>query len=134
MNSHIGLLVLFTLILCSCKGALESGDIPHESYVPYGIWIYAGNDEDTRIYYSAPYFKRDQHGISLEEKNVYVERTAGWCLTPPVTYYNVTGTWEVLDDKNLLITCSSCIESTRIMEIIHLSRNELRVKLRSIRE
>ena len=129
-------LVITMLILISCKSLSEPKYYQIEGNVPYGTWVYSGNDDSISIYYSTNQFEQDKPGFAIEEENVFIERTSGWCGTPPLTFFNVEGKWEVFDDNTLKITCSNWIDEnySRLMEIAFLSDTELRIIFRSIPE
>jgi len=134
MKFFIPLISFSIMLFFSCQGSYEPIGDQINSNIPYGIWVYAGKVEDLRIYCSANKFESDKPGIAFENENVFIERTSGWCGTPPITYFNLKGSWDEVDENNLKITCPNCMESQRIMKIIYLSDTELKVFFLSIRK
>jgi hypothetical protein len=120
------ILLLSAIILSSCD---NSSDPQNQHTVPYGTWIYSGTEDNLRVYYSADEFETDNAGISLRPNQLYIERTSGWCGTPPLTFSNTEGQWELFDENTLKITCPNWIDEdySRIMEIVYLSDTELKV-------
>jgi hypothetical protein len=129
-------LVITMIILISCKSSSEPKYYQIEENVPYGIWVYSGSDDSISIYYPTNQFEEDKPGFAIKEDNVFIERTSGWCATPPLTFFNVEGKWEVFDDNTLKITCSNWIDEnySRLMEIVSLDNGELKVIFRSLPE
>ena len=136
MKLITSLLFFTVIILISCRSSSEPENHQFEVNVPYGTWVYLGNVDSISIYYSTSQFEQDKPGIAFEKEYVFIERTSGWCATPPLTFFNVEGKWEVFDDNTLKITCSNWIDENygRLMEIISLNNNELKVIFRSLPE
>jgi hypothetical protein len=122
--------IVASFILVSCEISNE----PFYNNIPYGTWIFAGSDDSLSIYYYANQFDDDKPGIAIKKENVFIERTAGWCATPPLIYFNIEGKWEVFNDNTLKITCSNWINENygRLMEIVSLHNNELQVIFHSL--
>lgn len=87
------LLVLFTTMGCS-----QNETIPiDESNKLIGHWInpvYTGTEiQLTR----ASSLKSNGYGLSFLEKTQYVERSSGWCGTPPLIFSDFKGSWTRTD-------------------------------------
>ena len=127
-------LLSFTMIVSfSCDSSSDPQRQQFKVDVPYGTWVYSGNEDSLLVYYSASEFEEDNPGIAFENDNVYIERTAGWCGTPPLTFSNVECKWEVFDNNTLKITCSNWMDENygRLMEIVHFNNTELKIIFRS---
>ena len=103
------LLVLITTLGCT----QENETIPiNESHKLIGHWInpiYTGSElQLTR----ASSLKSDGYGLSFLEKTQCVERTSGWCGTPPLTFTDFKGTW-TRNDLNLIITIDNGLNGTQ---------------------
>ena len=136
MKLFIFHLFFSSMVFFSCTSSSEPENHQFEAVVPLGTWVYSGNDDSLSIYYSASQFEQDKPGIAFEKEYIFIERTAGWCGTPPLTYSNVEGKWEVFDNNTMKITCSNWINENygRLMEIVFLSDTELKVLFRSVPE
>ncbi len=136
MKLIISLLFFTSMVFFSCTSSSEPENHQFEAVVPLGTWVYSGNDDSLSIYYSASQFEQDKPGIAFEKEYIFIERTTGWCGTPPLTYSNVEGKWEVFDNNTMKITCSNWINENygRLMEIVFLSDTELKVLFRSVPE
>jgi hypothetical protein len=126
-------LLITTIILISCKSPSEPNGYQLEGDMPYGTWVYSENSDSISIYYPANQFEEDIPGFAIEEENVFIERTSGWCGTPPLTFFNIEGQWEVFDVHTLKITGAHWMGENyiRLMEIVSLNKNELKVIFRS---
>jgi hypothetical protein len=69
-----------------------------------GVWNYSDFSDNSYVYTRssdfavAPCFKFNGDGTMTERKN------SGWCGTPPVTYADYPGTWEILNDTLIQIS------------------------------
>jgi len=117
--------IITFLVFLSCKTSYE----PANPKLPYGIWIYFESDDNVQIYYSAKEFEKDKSGFEIKKNNIFIERTSGWCGTPPVSFYNVEGRWELYNQNILKITTKSWISDDyiRLMEIVSETNEELEV-------
>ncbi len=127
MNTFIIFIITF-LILVSCKTSYE----PANHNLPYGTWVYSGYSDSLSIYYSASEFEEDKPGFAIKENNEFIERTSGWCGTPPLSYYNIDGKWKFINQNTLKIKTSNWINEDylRLMEIVSITNNELKVIFR----
>jgi hypothetical protein len=90
--------VLLLLLVTSFGCSQENETIPiNESNKLIGHWInpvYSGSElQLTR----ANSLKNDEYGLSFLEKTQCVERSSGWCGTPPITFFDFKGTWTRTD-------------------------------------
>jgi hypothetical protein len=131
-------LIFSLVVLFGCKRSTYPLFQQFDEVVPYGTWVYSGHIDSVLIYYYAEEFEEDNSGIAFESGNVYIERTSGWCGTPPLSYANIEGKWEIMDHNILIITCPDCSwmdeNNGRLMEIVDRSKTELRVIFRNIPE
>jgi hypothetical protein len=131
----ISITLIFTaILLISCENISEPNDGTFDGDIPYGMWVYSENDDSISIYYASNQFEKDKSGFAIEEENIFIERTSGWCATPPLSFYNVEGQWDVFDDHTLKITGAHWMGSDyiRLMEIVSLNKFELKVLFRSL--
>ena len=133
MKLTISLCFSIAMVFFSCTNSSEP---QNEEIVPLGTWIYSGNDDSLSIYYSANQFEQDKPGIAFTEESIFIERTSGWCATPPLTFFNIEGKWEVFDNNTMKLTCPNWINENyvRLLEIVFSSDTELRVIYRSVPE
>lgn len=100
--------VLF-LLLVTTIGCSQNEPIPiNESNKLIGHWInpvYTGSElQLTR----ASSLKSDGYGLSFLEKTECVERSSGWCGTPPLSFMDFKGSW-TRTDSTLIITIDNGI-------------------------
>lgn len=104
--------VLF-LLLVTTIGCSQNETIPiNESNKLIGHWInpvYTGSElQLTR----ASSLKSDGYGLSFLEKTQCVERSSGWCGTPPLTFMDFHGTY-TNTDSIIVITIDNGINGTQ---------------------
>jgi hypothetical protein len=68
-----------------------------------GTWAYSGYKDDASIFTRSQEFT-DNHCYRFNSVGTLIERkNSGWCGTPPISYADYQGTWEILDDTLILI-------------------------------
>ena len=69
-----------------------------------GIWNVSEYVENTTVYNRSSAFI-DEYGYEFKSDGTLTERqNAGWCGTPPITYADYDGTWNVVNDTLIQIT------------------------------
>ncbi len=72
-----------------------------------GTWVYDAYliDSDCEVYSAKKELDQDRHGMIFKPKGKLIIRNIdGWCATPPVTFENYDGTWELLNDSTVHIS------------------------------
>jgi len=115
--------VLF-LLLVTTIGCSQNETIPiNASDKVIGHWInpvYTGSElQLTR----ASSLKDDGYGLSFLEKTQCVERTSGWCGTPPLTFSDFKGTW-TRTDKMLIMTIDNGINGMQNIKWVIKTLND----------
>ena len=133
MNLKIYFLFCTALIFYSC---ISSSEPQINENVPLGTWVYSENVDNVFIYYSDAQFEEDKPGIAFQDGSIFIERTSGWCATPPLFYSNIEGKWEVHNNNTMKITCPNWMNENyvRLMEIVSLTDTELKIIYRSVPE
>jgi len=86
------LLFLLIVIHIGCEKDNES-IIINESDVLIGFWINPiYNDSELKLE-RANSLKKNEYGISFLIESKCIERSSGWCGTPPLTFFDFQGTW-----------------------------------------
>lgn len=105
--------VLFLLLVTTIGCSQENEAITiNESDKLIGHWInpiYTGSELKLS---RANSLKNDEYGLSFLEKSLCVERSSGWCGTPPLTFSDFKGTW-TRTDSNLIITIDNGLNGTQ---------------------
>jgi hypothetical protein len=119
--------VLFLLIASTigCEKDNETITI-NESDILIGHWLNPiSNDSELKLT-RANSLKDNEYGISFLEKSNFIERSSGWCGTPPITFFDFQGTWK-RNNSNLIITIDNGINGMEDVkwEIITLNDNYL---------
>lgn len=105
--------VLFLLLVTTIACEDNNETIPiNESNKLLGHWInpvYTGSELQLS---RASSLKTDQYGLSFIEKTQCVERSSGWCGTPPLSFMDFKGTW-TRTDSVLIITIDNGLSGTQ---------------------
>lgn len=81
-------LLFLTLFSCNKEEATLNPTNPL-----IGYWINPEYGEKTITLEKATDFNADGYGIAFLEDDKVIERSGGWCGTPPITYFNMEGIW-----------------------------------------
>jgi hypothetical protein len=95
---NLNKLVLFIamLVLIACEKNDES--INNDSVKLIGNWINPVAIDTVWKYQKASSLRNNDYGFSIKSNQLFVERkNAGWCETPPISYADFDGTWEMND-------------------------------------
>ena len=93
------ILLITTSLFLSCENKEES--IAYNSLL-LGHWSNAIYDQDSIIFERVFELPNDKYGISFLNEAEFIERTSGFCGTPPLTFFDRYGSW-VLNEGNLKI-------------------------------
>lgn len=117
------LILLFTTLFFSC----ETNKIIRDSdHLLVGNWSNSTYENETIIFKKVTFLEENTPGISFIENREFIERTSGWCGTPPLTFYDISGNWE-LNNSILKITTDSYLNNYN-WRIISLTKEELVIK------
>ncbi len=101
---------LFLLIVAHIGCESDNDPIINESDKLIGSWINpVYNDSELKLE-RANALKKNEYGISFLTKSKFVERSSGWCGTPPITFSDFQGTW-TKNESMITITMNNGINS-----------------------
>lgn len=93
MKTSIKVVLFLSLVLCfSCDDDNDSISIDQTDLL-IGSWINPISVDDELKFKRASALKKNEYGISFLQKSTCVERSSGWCGTPPITFFDSQGTW-----------------------------------------
>lgn len=121
---------LFILLCCACDINEEVEDkdviIEDKDNLLLGIWVTPVYDQETTTFTRGVNLPEEGYGISFKQNETLVERTSGFCGTPPLTFFNVEGTFTLEND--LVTIRTSNFSSPYLWRIIELTEEKLVVK------
>lgn len=133
------LLTIIT-VFCLFNACSENVVVPNLSNLEgqenlIGIWEYDSYEHLTDTTYAEVYRKvnkiaKDQAGITFKNSGVFLSKqNAGWCGTPPISYAEYDGTFNV-GSKNVVNINSTYWggKSSYKMEVLELTNNRLKVR------
>ncbi|WP_343328364.1 hypothetical protein [Polaribacter staleyi] len=118
---------LFFLFLVTVFFSCEKNDIAvNADNLLLGTWVDPVYNDETTTFKRANTLPSDAYGISFTENGNLVERTSGWCGTPPLSYFNIEGTF--IQESTLISISTQSYPTNYAWRIISLTENELVVK------
>jgi hypothetical protein len=126
-NNLMNLKNIFSILLVTLLLSCESNEpVINADNLLLGSWVEPSFDSGTTTYKRGNSLPDENYGISFTQKGEFIERSSGWCGTPPLTYFDYKGSFET-DETLIKITTTSFPYSYQ-WRIISLTENELIVK------
>lgn len=123
MKKYISLF-LFALLFFACESNKEL--IIHNDNLLIGNWVNPSHEDEKVTYTRSNSTPNEAYSIQFKKNSDFIERTSGFCGTPPLTFFNVEGTYQLKED---IITVSSNYYSTTIAwRILELTDTKLVLK------
>ncbi|PCH76922.1 MAG: hypothetical protein COB98_04850 [Flavobacteriaceae bacterium] len=88
------LLVFLSFYLFSCAESQENSTAPYGERL-LGAWVHPVYKENVVSYEKGTGLIANDYGILFQANHVFTDRNSGFCGTPPLTFMNSNGTWEV---------------------------------------
>lgn len=97
-------LLLAVVALSLCAACADSGPVDPATPDVVGAWqpLPDGWDGDVQTYERVDVLDGARSGIEFRADGTAAERTAGWCGTPPLSFFNVEGVWSAESDDVVL--------------------------------
>ncbi|WP_203257726.1 hypothetical protein [Hyunsoonleella ulvae] len=114
-----------TILICCINMKCE----PNEDSVLDTSNLLLGNWSDAQYTDENITFKRyntlpeDAYGISFKAKGDLIERSSGWCGTPPLHFSDYDGAWELTDD--VITITQDHFPNTYVWRILSVTETEL---------
>jgi hypothetical protein len=122
--------VLFIILSIACENNQVIGDevveVIDKNNLLLGIWISPEYNQQIITFTRGVNLPDEGYGISFKQDETLVERTSGFCGTPPLTFFNVEGTFTLEND--LVTIRTSNFNSPYLWRIIELTEGKLVVK------
>lgn len=120
--------MVFVAII-SCQNNNEQFVIDNNNLL-LGNWAYTEYNDTTKevIHQRVNTLPKKSYGISFKDKNIFVERTSGWCGTPPLTFYDEEGKWILKKDTLTIKRVQGHYMGDNTFLVIKLSKDKLILK------
>jgi hypothetical protein len=119
----IFLLLLFATIFYSCE---NNEAIIDSDNLLMGFWAQPIYNGETTTFKRANSLPNEAYGISFTQSGNFIEHTSGWCGTPPLTFFNIEGSFKL--DNTLISISTQSYPTNYAWRIVSLTENELVVK------
>ena len=88
-----------------------------------GHWAEPEYNEQTVTFSRVNKLPSEGYGISIKAKNDFVERSSGWCGTPPLIFSDYEGKWELTEE--VISITQDHFPNNYAWRILSLTENEL---------
>ncbi|TCP27913.1 hypothetical protein EV195_10172 [Tenacibaculum skagerrakense] len=68
-----------------------------------GHWTYVNSDNGEIVFKRSSALPENEYGVSFLDNKKFIERTSGFCGTPPLVFWNVVGTYQ-LENELIKVT------------------------------
>jgi hypothetical protein len=102
------ILIPFFLIIAYVLPSCEKDNIEIDpDNLLIGVWINDGFRDDVTIYKRSDEFTNNYCYLFKSDGTLTERQNVGWCGTPPISYADYEGTWEIANDTLISITVGS---------------------------
>lgn len=115
---------LIAIIFFSCENNQEI--IINADDLLIGTWVEPFYEEETTTFKRSNDLPNNASGITFKQDGSFVERSSGWCGTPPLSYSDYIGSFEI--DETLVKITTEFYPGNYQWKIISLTEKELIVK------
>jgi len=113
--------IMFCFMNMRCEPN-EEGLIDSDNLL-IGHWAEPEYNEQTVTFSRVNKLPSEGYGISIKAKNDFVERSSGWCGTPPLVFSDYEGKWELTED--IISVTQDHFPNNYAWRILSLNENEL---------
>ncbi|WP_339659387.1 hypothetical protein [uncultured Polaribacter sp.] len=124
MNLKNSLLVFFVSFLFSCEN--NEINIDTDNLV-LGFWATPTYEGETTTFKRVNSLPNNAYGISFTKNGDFIEHTSGWCGTPPLSFFNVEGSYQL--ENGLIHISTQSYPTNYSWRIVSLTEQELVVKI-----
>lgn len=119
--------ILILLVLSAFASCTKNEEIPiNENNLLLGNWAEPKYENGIFTFNRVSSLLKDKGGVSFKENNVFIQRTSGWCGTPPLTFFDVKGNFKVV--QNVIEVKSKSFLGNFNWRVISLNKKKLVVK------
>jgi hypothetical protein len=97
-NTVTHIIILLAICLTACQQNKETDT--NTNNLLLGTWVEPSYDGEKTTYKRSVSLQENEYGISFLNNGVLIERTSGWCGTPPLSFNDVEGSYAI---KNSVI-------------------------------
>ena len=91
-------LIVISSILLVLGCSEDNSQLIDESNLLVGVWVEPVYENEVLTFKRADELLDDAYGIWFKSQDVLIERTSGWCGTPPIIFHNYDGVWKQEDN------------------------------------
>ncbi len=84
--------IVLTITSCTINNENENFN-PNDLLL--GNWTHEYSDNGEVVFKRTNSLPNENYGVSFLKEGKFVERTSGWCGTPPLVFWNIEGTYEL---------------------------------------
>ena len=114
-------------VLAGCSGATDP-TTPPAAALAGTAWVQQGYDEarDALVLTAVDRLQGEVIGYAFGWDGVLTYRSFGWCATPPLTFFDVEGTWRPLPAAHLELSYPGMLpESPVVYEVVQRTATAL---------
>jgi hypothetical protein len=116
--------LLIFIVFFACENNQEI--IIDKNNLLYGAWVEPSYDNETIAFKRETTLPKEAYGVAFSKDLVFTEKTSGWCGTPPLTFFEIEGTFQL---ENTLISISTqSYPRNYAWRILALTKDKLVVK------
>ncbi|PKH49946.1 hypothetical protein CXF68_04165 [Tenacibaculum sp. Bg11-29] len=108
------IILIFIIALVSCEKNNEIIENPDNLLI--GSWTDVSYKDGKTSFSRSSSLPENDYGVSFKTNGDYKEKTSGWCGTPPLSYFNIEGSYQ-LENNFITITKGNNSYKWRVISI-----------------
>ncbi len=118
--------ILF-LLVASLFIACEDNDLLlDKDNLLFGTWVKPFYDGENITFKRGSSLPNKSYGVSFTKKGVFIERMSNFSHTPPISFFNNTGSWKM--NKNVIEISNQFFNNRFSWQIIEITESTLLIK------
>ncbi|WP_406682827.1 hypothetical protein N1F78_08995 [Seonamhaeicola sp. MEBiC1930] len=120
------LIIVFVFCLVNTKCTETEKPVIDKDNLIIGDWIEPIYNNDEITFKRSASLLAESYGISFKQNSDFVERSSGWCGTPPLTFFDSNGVWKLEDE--LISVALDYYPNSYFWRIVSISEETLVIK------
>lgn len=99
MKTSIKTLIILAILIVLSSCNKNDDLLIIEDNLLIGSWSESVYENGTIIFKRVKEIPEAEYSLTFkQEDSLFIEKTSGWCGTPPLTFFNIKGTWKIEKD------------------------------------
>jgi hypothetical protein len=118
---------IFFVLVVTAFFSCESNEIEIDTInLLYGTWVEPTYNNETTTFKRGATLPKEAYGVAFNKDGIFTEKTSGWCGTPPLSFFNIEGTFQL--ENTLISITTQSYPTNYAWRIVALTKEKLVIK------